>query len=320
MINYAFQSFWYKSQSQNQGKFMKLDSIFMVSNFIDDEWDLFSLTYMRCHDYMTRFRQVKYCEESIVSSPPAPEKFEIPAKGLPENGKFLEAVMKAGPLLNNLLLAGQLPHWRHPPPPLNCHQIPSPPLVVPPPPIFCVTINTCENAKCGSMCSTTQATLNNTELLTELQKQVPPCKPKSAYVAFNFLASIRWIPIITEINVYPNCIIVAVGTEKAIHDWGPYGYVACTDCWSIFGFNQYGETMTLFESSLRDNLEGNQEALDLPNLPYYTIYDTNDSILQRKPNINIPQIFKLATRYTDQHNYDYPKQYPTETYGLNNNV
>ncbi|GKE13692.1 putative DNA ligase 1-like protein [Tanacetum coccineum] len=69
------------------------------------------------------------CEESIVSSPPAPEKFEIPAKGLPENGKFLEAVMKAGPLLNNLLLAGQLPHWRHPPPPLD-HQIP---LVVPPP-------------------------------------------------------------------------------------------------------------------------------------------------------------------------------------------
>nr|GEV72649.1 hypothetical protein [Tanacetum cinerariifolium] len=72
------------------------------------------------------------CEESIVSSPPAPENFEIPAKGLPENGKFLEAVMKAGPLLNNLLLAGQLPHWRHPPPPLDCHQIP---LVVPPPPV-----------------------------------------------------------------------------------------------------------------------------------------------------------------------------------------
>ncbi|GKD56676.1 proline-rich receptor-like protein kinase PERK9 [Tanacetum coccineum] len=74
--------------------------------------------------------QLSHCEESIVSSPPAPQKFEIPAKGLPENGKFLEAVMKAGPLLNNLLLAGQLPHWRHPPPPLDCHQIP---LVVPPP-------------------------------------------------------------------------------------------------------------------------------------------------------------------------------------------
>lgn len=67
------------------------------------------------------------CEESIVSSPvPAPEN-GLPEKGLPEKGKFLEAVMKAGPLLQNLLLAGPLPHWRHPPPPLDGHQIPSPP-------------------------------------------------------------------------------------------------------------------------------------------------------------------------------------------------
>ncbi|KAI3705483.1 hypothetical protein L1987_75721 [Smallanthus sonchifolius] len=51
--------------------------------------------------------------------------------GLPENGKFLEAVMKAGPLLQNLLLAGALPHWRRPPPPLDTYQIPSPPLVIP---------------------------------------------------------------------------------------------------------------------------------------------------------------------------------------------
>ncbi|KAK9061574.1 hypothetical protein SSX86_018756 [Deinandra increscens subsp. villosa] len=72
------------------------------------------------------------CEESIVSSPPVepPAQFPAPAKGLPEKGKFLEAVMKAGPLLNNLLLAGPLPHWRHPPPPLETYQIPSPPWVI----------------------------------------------------------------------------------------------------------------------------------------------------------------------------------------------
>ncbi|XP_071734894.1 uncharacterized protein [Rutidosis leptorrhynchoides] len=84
------------------------------------------------------------CEESIVSSPlienpshfPAPELWPypvIPTKGFPEKGKFLETVMKAGPLLQNLLMAGPLPHWRHSPPPLDTYQIPSPSLVIQPP-------------------------------------------------------------------------------------------------------------------------------------------------------------------------------------------
>ncbi|XP_076919987.1 uncharacterized protein LOC143580977 [Bidens hawaiensis] len=78
------------------------------------------------------------CDESIVSSPPPPpscfteDEIRIPVKSLPEKGKFLEAVVKAGPLLHNLLLAGPLPHWRHPPPPLETYQIPPPPVVVPP--------------------------------------------------------------------------------------------------------------------------------------------------------------------------------------------
>ncbi|MCL7050235.1 hypothetical protein MKW94_024885 [Papaver nudicaule] len=66
------------------------------------------------------------CEESIVSSPvvmmmdtiPLPNIQLTPEKPLPEKGKFLQAVMKAGPLLQTLLLAGPLPQWRHPPPPL----------------------------------------------------------------------------------------------------------------------------------------------------------------------------------------------------------
>ncbi|XP_076919831.1 uncharacterized protein LOC143580771 [Bidens hawaiensis] len=45
-------------------------------------------------------------------------------KGLPENGKFLQAVVEAGPLLQTLLLAGPLPQWQHPPPQLNSIEIP----------------------------------------------------------------------------------------------------------------------------------------------------------------------------------------------------
>ncbi|XP_019157247.1 PREDICTED: uncharacterized protein LOC109153831 [Ipomoea nil] len=60
-------------------------------------------------------------DESIVSSPaPAPQDLPIVIdKPLPEKGKFLQEVMKAGPLLQTLLLAGPLPQWRHPPPPME---------------------------------------------------------------------------------------------------------------------------------------------------------------------------------------------------------
>nr|GMD71281.1 protein enabled homolog [Ipomoea batatas] len=43
------------------------------------------------------------------------------------------AVMKAGPLLQTLLLAGPLPQWRHPPPPMDSYQIPPPPVAIPSP-------------------------------------------------------------------------------------------------------------------------------------------------------------------------------------------
>ncbi|KAF9594205.1 hypothetical protein IFM89_028862, partial [Coptis chinensis] len=91
------------------------------------------------------------CEESIVSSPginpilpplllaPSTPKLTpalaqlAPEKPLPEKGKFLEAVMKAGPLLQTLLLAGPLPQWRHPPPRLDSIEIP--PVVIPSTPL-----------------------------------------------------------------------------------------------------------------------------------------------------------------------------------------
>lgn len=53
-------------------------------------------------------------------------------KPFPENGKFLQAVMEAGPLLQTLLLAGPLPQWQHPPPQLNSTDIPPPPLAASP--------------------------------------------------------------------------------------------------------------------------------------------------------------------------------------------
>ncbi|XWS56378.1 hypothetical protein CRYUN_Cryun09bG0080700 [Craigia yunnanensis] len=50
---------------------------------------------------------------------------------LPEKGKLLEAVKEAGPLLQNLLLAGPLPQWQHPPPQLTSIDIP--PVAISPP-------------------------------------------------------------------------------------------------------------------------------------------------------------------------------------------
>ncbi|OVA03544.1 Protein of unknown function DUF1635 [Macleaya cordata] len=45
-------------------------------------------------------------------------------KPLPQKGRLLQAVMEAGPLLHTLLVAGNLPQWRNPPPPLQAIQIP----------------------------------------------------------------------------------------------------------------------------------------------------------------------------------------------------
>ncbi|XP_019449096.1 PREDICTED: uncharacterized protein LOC109351876 [Lupinus angustifolius] len=46
---------------------------------------------------------------------------------LPQKGKLLEAVMDAGPLLQNVLLAGPVPNWRNPPP---LQHIKVPPLTI----------------------------------------------------------------------------------------------------------------------------------------------------------------------------------------------
>nr|DAD41742.1 TPA_asm: hypothetical protein HUJ06_016065 [Nelumbo nucifera] len=51
---------------------------------------------------------------------------------LTEKGKLLQVVMKAGPLLQTLLLARPLPQWRDPPPLPDALKIP--PMTIPSPP------------------------------------------------------------------------------------------------------------------------------------------------------------------------------------------
>ncbi|XVE68770.1 hypothetical protein DITRI_Ditri09bG0096600 [Diplodiscus trichospermus] len=61
----------------------------------------------------------------LPQSPLAQEALKLAAKRpLPEKGKLLQAVKDAGPLLQNLLLAGPLPQWQHPPPQLTSVDIP----------------------------------------------------------------------------------------------------------------------------------------------------------------------------------------------------
>ncbi|CAL9754067.1 unnamed protein product [Musa acuminata subsp. burmannicoides] len=43
----------------------------------------------------------------------------------PERGRFVQAVLQAGPLLQTLMVAGKLPQWRNPHPPLRHLQVPS---------------------------------------------------------------------------------------------------------------------------------------------------------------------------------------------------
>ncbi|KDP44187.1 hypothetical protein JCGZ_05654 [Jatropha curcas] len=47
----------------------------------------------------------------------------VNGKNLPQKGKLLQAVTEAGPLLQNLIVAGPLPRWRNPPP-LQTFRIP----------------------------------------------------------------------------------------------------------------------------------------------------------------------------------------------------
>ncbi|KAL0002732.1 hypothetical protein SO802_016513 [Lithocarpus litseifolius] len=109
-------------------------------------------------------------EENIISSPgtdpilqpPLPQPLPsqttlklVPKRPLPEKGKLLQAVIEAGPLLKNLLLAGPLPQWQHPPPQLNSIEIPPVAISSPTPPLLqqdsCINFNGGFNSKSNSL-------------------------------------------------------------------------------------------------------------------------------------------------------------------------
>ncbi|WJX36688.1 hypothetical protein P8452_24540 [Trifolium repens] len=76
------------------------------------------------HNYMCFFKgslnnkcdQVNDVGNAVIDS-------LVRGKVLPQKGKLLDAVINAGPLIQNLVLTGPLPNWNNPPP-LNSIQIP----------------------------------------------------------------------------------------------------------------------------------------------------------------------------------------------------
>ncbi|XP_010470137.1 PREDICTED: uncharacterized protein LOC104750089 [Camelina sativa] len=104
-----------RDEAQERYKKLLLDQNFILQRQTDEEQDP-NINGFHSSDG----------EESIVSSfePPMEIELDFPEMTLPEKGKLLKAVVKAGPLLQTLLLAGQLPQWRHPPPQLESFDIP----------------------------------------------------------------------------------------------------------------------------------------------------------------------------------------------------
>ncbi|KAI3793791.1 hypothetical protein L1987_36413 [Smallanthus sonchifolius] len=116
-----------RNEARNKYQSLLLDKLLLQQQFLKQ-----SITTTAPPQSGGSSVELSDCEESIVSSPPVETAAQLlsPTKKFPEKGKFLEAVMKAGPLLQNLLLAGPLPHWRHPPPALDTYQIPSPSFLI----------------------------------------------------------------------------------------------------------------------------------------------------------------------------------------------
>lgn len=109
-----------KDEAQERYKRLLLDQQFLIQHQPEEEQDPNINGFLSSDG-----------EESIVSSfePSMEIEFDFPEMTLPKKGKFLKAVVKAGPLLHTLLLAGQLPQWRHPPPQLESFEIP--PVIIP---------------------------------------------------------------------------------------------------------------------------------------------------------------------------------------------
>ncbi|XP_075495805.1 uncharacterized protein LOC142533077 [Primulina tabacum] len=114
-----FQAQWQALVSENQllSQQLQMKTTQPPSNCATSDDENMSLSPSNCDDSTT-------LSPAKVPSSSSSDKYWPCDKSLPQNGKFLQAVMDAGPLLHTLLLAGPLPRWQHPPPQLNSTDIP----------------------------------------------------------------------------------------------------------------------------------------------------------------------------------------------------
>ena len=87
---------------------------------------------------------------------------------LPEKGKLMDAVMKAGPLLQSLIVAGPLPRWKNPP---SLRQLQIPPVSVNG--RNCQTLN--QTAALSP--SVVQSSINHNGVAMKRFMQLPACSP-----------------------------------------------------------------------------------------------------------------------------------------------
>ncbi|XVF08034.1 hypothetical protein REPUB_Repub06bG0190600 [Reevesia pubescens] len=74
--------------------------------------------YSFVQDSGSRIQMGKFCSKDLGGVNPASKVIDNLVKGkpLPEKGRLLEAVLDTPPLLETLMITGQLPKWRNPPP------------------------------------------------------------------------------------------------------------------------------------------------------------------------------------------------------------
>ncbi|KAF0924086.1 hypothetical protein E2562_008411 [Oryza meyeriana var. granulata] len=88
----------------------------LVSSPVDHFFDPVTSSDKRCNIGSPPPAAKQQCHSTAGASADAVLDMLAMKKPLPQRGRLLQSVMEAGPLLQNLLVAGLLPRWRNPPP------------------------------------------------------------------------------------------------------------------------------------------------------------------------------------------------------------
>ncbi|XP_049380239.1 uncharacterized protein LOC125844917 [Solanum stenotomum] len=122
-----------EARVQIQKLLNKLDSIVMMkstkANYSTDQYSnsLSSETYNyhnsffdsvaspECSNNMANDHNVDNCVTQLAPKVELIIENLVKGKTLPQQGKLLQAVVETGPILQTLLVSGQLPQWRNPP-------------------------------------------------------------------------------------------------------------------------------------------------------------------------------------------------------------